>query len=268
MKRLAYTLVLCIVLALARISPVAAGDFLVEDSVDVPILHEFGPNMGADSNRTVEHHRVPLNLGRLAARSDRGHGRRLRSRTFRFPSRRRAVARLDGIGVAGFGNVVTESSRGILVGGVANVSGDDAHGIAIGGLANIAGDDAIGVQASLLANVVGKDAGGIRVTGLADVVGRNSRGIDAAGLTCVVGDDMTGIQIGGLASVAGGDLDGIQISVLGERREGRDTRIPDRRPHQCRGRSGDRTAGRCVELRFGRGGTGRRWAYSIAPIPR
>jgi len=112
--------------------------------------------------------------------------------------------------LAGVGNTVGGSNKGIQAGGVYNVT-KNMKGVQLGGVVNVVRDSAGKYQAAGVANIVGKSFHGLQIAGVFNQT-RNIKGFQIAGVLNNA-KNVSGLQLSGLINNAT-YIKGVQLSVF------------------------------------------------------
>lgn len=118
---------------------------------------------------------------------------------------------VNGVQLAGFGNVVGGKTQAFQAAGFFNVNKSSTHSAQAAGFVNVVGDSMIGFQAAGFVNVVKKQTTGTQLAGFTNVTGGNVEAWQAAGFANIAKGDVTGAQTAGFLNTAK-DIDGFQAA--------------------------------------------------------
>lgn len=111
---------------------------------------------------------------------------------------------VNGVQLAGFGNMVGGFVNGFQAAGFMNVAGTYMNGIQAGGFMNLVGGYMNGFQAGGFMNVTGSYMNGFQTAGFLNVTGGKMTGLQTAGFLNIAGASDRGIQAAGFGNVSGG----------------------------------------------------------------
>lgn len=120
--------------------------------------------------------------------------------------------RLDGSQIgAGVGRM-REDVDGVQVAGIGNIAGAEVKGLQVAGLFNSAGGDLDGVQMAGVTNLVQGEVHHLQMAGIFNLAHESVDGLQMSGGPSLSLGDMNGMQMSGTYAHAGGRMDGMQIA--------------------------------------------------------
>lgn len=103
---------------------------------------------------------------------------------------------------------------GVEVAGIGNIRASNVRGLQAAGTFNSVGGNLVGAQAAgVFGNIEGRFRG-LQAAGVFNLAGGPGRGLQAAGIFNAVGDTHTGMQAGGVGNMAAGRVEGVQVGGI------------------------------------------------------
>ncbi len=119
---------------------------------------------------------------------------------------------VNGVQLAGFGNVVAGRVTGTQLSGFLNINAGSTGPFQAAGFINVVGSDVNGCQLAGFLNTAIAGAEGAQLAGFANISGAHITGFQGAGFINIAGTAVTGAQVAGFVNVAPEVTNGVQIA--------------------------------------------------------
>jgi len=114
--------------------------------------------------------------------------------------------------MAGVGNIVIGTARGLQAGGVFNAAGS-ADGVQMAGVFNTVLHNVKSVQLAGVGNITAGDVQGFQGAGILNTA-KSMTGVQMSGVLNTVLHDVTSAQLAGIGNITGGDVHGLQAAGI------------------------------------------------------